>query len=36
MTKAFKIVCLPEQKSACLDAALARVQVALIKKKKDW
>lgn len=35
MTNAFKMTCLPEQKSACLDAALAPVQVALIKQKGD-
>lgn len=28
--RAFKMICLPEQKSACLDAALAPVQAALI------
>jgi hypothetical protein len=35
MTNAFIMSCLPEQKSACLDAALAPVQAALIKEKVD-
>lgn len=34
--RAFKMICLPEQKSACLDAALAPVQAALILDRGDW